>query len=79
MNDINNLSQTILNDFYISPTLFLIPVLVIVLAFLKIRPIIALSLGIAGAVLFALIFQNNILQSINPSQISSVFQSIFLK
>jgi len=77
MNEINNLSQTILNDFYISPTLFLIPVLVIVLAFLKIRPIIALSLGIAGAVLFALVFQNNVLQSINPSQISSVFQSIF--
>ena len=46
MNEINNLSQTILNDFYISPILFLIPVLVIVLAFLKIRPIIALSLGI---------------------------------
>ena len=77
MNEINNLSQTILNDFYISPTLFLIPVLVIVLAFLKIRPIIALSLGIAGAVLFALIFQRDVLQSINPSQISSVFQSIF--
>ena len=78
MNEINNLSQTILNDFYISPILFLIPVLVIVLAFLKIRPIIALSLGIAGAILFALIFQNNILQSINPSHISSVFQSIFI-
>ena len=77
MNEINNLSQTILNDFYISPILFLIPVLVIVLAFLKIRPIIALSLGIAGAVLFALIFQRDVLQSINPSQISSVFQSIF--
>ena len=55
MNEINNLSQTILNDFYISPILFLIPVLVIVLAFLKIRPIIALSLGIAGAILFALV------------------------
>ena len=78
MNEINNLSQTILNDFYISPILFLIPVLVIVLAFLKIRPIIALSLGIAGAILFALIFQNNVLQSINPLQISSVFQSIFI-
>ena len=78
MNEINNLSQTILNDFYISPILFLIPVLVIVLAFLKIRPIIALSLGIAGAVLFALIFQNNVLQSIDPSQITSVFQSIFI-
>ena len=78
MNEINNLSQTILNDFYISPILFLIPVLVIVLAFLKIRPIIALSLGIVGAILFALIFQNNVLQSINPSQISSVFQSIFI-
>ena len=42
------------------PTLFLTPALVIVLAFLKIRLIIALSLGIAGAVIFALIFQNNV-------------------
>ena len=44
MNEINNLSQTILNDFYISPLLFLIPAMVIILAFLKVRPIIALSL-----------------------------------
>ena len=77
MNEINNLSQTILNDFYISPLLFLIPAMVIILAFLKVRPIIALSSGIIGAVLFSIIFQNNILELINSSKFLSVIQSIF--
>ena len=78
MNEINNLSQTISNDFYISPILFLIPATVIVLAFLKIRPIIALSTGILGAVIFSLIFQNNILEMIDHSKFYSVIKSIFL-
>lgn len=78
MNEINNLSQTISNDFYISPILFLIPTTVIVLAFLKIRPIIALSTGILGAVIFSLIFQNNILEMIDHSKFYSVIKSIFL-
>ena len=77
MSEINNLSNTILNDFYISPILFLIPALVILLAFLKIRPLIALGTGIMGAVIFSIIFQNNILEIINPSKFSSIIQSIF--
>ena len=77
MNEINNLSQTILNDFYISPLLFLIPAMVIILAFLKVRPIIALSSGIIGAVLFSIIFQNNILELIDSSKFLSIIQSIF--
>ena len=64
MSEINNLSDTILNDFYISPILFLIPALVILLAFLKIRPLIALGTGIMGAVIFSIIFQNNILEEV---------------
>ena len=77
MNDINNLSQTILNDFFISPLLFLIPAMVIILAFLKVRPIIALSSGIIGAVLFSIIFQNNILELIDSSKFLSIIQAIF--
>ena len=77
MNEINNLSQTILNDFFISPLLFLIPAMVIILAFLKVRPIIALSSGIIGAVLFSIIFQNNILELIDSSKFLSIIQSIF--
>ena len=67
MSEINNLSNTILNDFYISPILFIVPALVILLAFLKVRPIIALGVGILSAILFSIIFQNNILNSIDQS------------
>ena len=77
MSEINNLSETIINDFYISPILFLVPALVILLAFLKVRPIIALSFGIIGAIIFSIIFQNNILESIDPSKTSSVILSVF--
>ena len=77
MSEINNLSETIINDFYISPVLFLVPALVIFLAFLKVRPIIALSFGIIGAIIFSIVFQNNILESIDPSKTSSVILSVF--
>ena len=77
MSDIRSLSDTILNDFHISPLLFLIPALVILLAFLKVRPVIALSFGILGAILFSIIFQNNILESIDSSRSTSIFLSVF--
>ena len=78
MSSIVSLSDTISNDFYISPVLFLVPVLVIILAYLKVRPIIALSSGVFLAVIFALIFQQNILDTINSSDLNAVFNSIFL-
>ena len=77
MSDIRSLSETILEDFHISPILFLIPALVIILAFLKVRPVIALSFGILGAIIFSIIFQNNILDSIDPSKSTSILLSIF--
>ena len=77
MSDIRSLSETILEDFHISPLLFLIPALVIILAFLKVKPVIALSFGILGAVIFSIIFQNNILESIDPSRSTSILLSIF--
>ena len=78
MSSILTLSDTISNDFYISPILFLVPVLVIILAFLKVRPVIALSSGILLALVFALIFQQNILNLIDPSDYNAVFNSVFL-
>ena len=78
MSSIISLSDTISNDFYISPVLFLVPVLVIFLAYLKIRPIIALSSGVFLAVIFALIFQQNILETIDSSDLNAVFNSVFL-
>jgi len=78
MSSILTISDTISNDFYISPILFLVPVLVIILAFLKVRPIIALSCGVLLALVFALIFQQNILNLIDPSDYNAVFNSVFL-
>ena len=77
MSDIRSLSDTILNDFHISPLLFLVPALVILLAFLKVRPVIALSFGILGAIVFSIIFQNNILESIDSSRPTSILLSVF--
>ena len=77
MSDIKSLSDTILNDFHISPLLFLIPALVILLAFLKVRPVIALSFGILVAIVFSIIFQNNILESIDSSRPTSILLSVF--
>jgi len=78
MSSILTLSDTIYNDFYISPILFLVPVLVIILAFLKVRPVIALSCGVVLAIIFTLIFQQNILNLIDPSDYNAVFNSVFL-
>ena len=78
MNDINSLSNTILNDFYISPILFVVPAIVILLAFLKVKPVIALSIGIFSAILFSVIYQNDILNSIDKSTFNSVVKSIFM-
>ena len=77
MSDINSLSNTILNDFYISPILFVVPAIVILLAFLKVKPVIALSVGIFSAIIFSIIFQNNILSSIDSSTLNSLAKSVF--
>ena len=78
MSSILTISDTISNDFYISPILFLVPVLVIILAFLKVKPVIALSCGVILAIVFTLIFQQNILNLIDPSDYNAVFNSVFL-
>ena len=79
MSSIMSLSTTISNDFYISPILFLVPVVVIILAYLKIRPILALSAGILLAIIFALIFQQNVLNTIHSSNVSAILNSVFLE
>ncbi len=78
ISSIASLANTISNDFYISPILFMAPLLVIILAYFKINPIIALSSGIFLAIIFSLIFQQNILEKIDSSQLKAIFFSFFL-
>lgn len=77
ISSIASLSDTISDDFYISPILFLVPVLVIILAYMKVRPIIALSSGVFIAVIFALIFQQKTLATIDLSNLKAIFYTVF--
>ena len=54
--EIGMISEILKEDFYISPILFLIPTSVLILAYLKVKPVIALSLGVLFAIIFSIIF-----------------------
>ncbi|WP_299058539.1 Na+/H+ antiporter NhaC [uncultured Polaribacter sp.] len=74
--DISNLLATINNTFYISPWLFIIPGLVIVMILLKTKPLFALGIGVILAAFFALIFQSDVLSTLSSSNFSAVLNSI---
>lgn len=78
MNEINSLSKTINEDFFISPILFVVPTIVIFLAILKIKPIFALGSGIIAAIVFSVYFQPEILKSIDSSNLNAILKSVFL-
>ena len=75
--EIGMISEILKEDFYISPILFVIPTSVLILAYLKVKPVIALSLGVLFAIIFSIIFQNNILQQIDISTLKAIFSSVF--
>tara|TARA_B110000008_G_scaffold229092_1_gene231409 strand:- start:33 stop:752 length:720 start_codon:yes stop_codon:yes gene_type:complete len=54
-----------------------IPASVLILAYFKVKPVIALSLGVLFAIIFAVIFQSNILEQIDVSTSKAIFSSVF--
>lgn len=88
------LDNTVINDlltskFNISPWLFIVPVLVIALVLMKVKPLIALSVGALLGGLFAIIFQPEIIKEVSGASelgigayttaiVSSLFTSIDL-
>jgi len=76
--DISSLLATIDATFNITLWLFIVPVVVVVLIILKTKPLIALSIGVLLAAVFALIFQNDVLSSLSPANITTVVQAIFV-
>lgn len=62
--DSGNLLADIEAEFYISPVLFLVPAIVILLIIRKTRPLIALLVGVLIAAIFAVIFQPDVLAGI---------------
>ncbi|WP_411766957.1 Na+/H+ antiporter NhaC [Winogradskyella sp. A3E31] len=74
--DLTNLLNSIDSAFNITPLLFLVPVAVIILILLKTKPLIALATGVLVAVVFALIFQTDVLQSVSDSNMGAISNSI---
>lgn len=75
--DVSNLLTTIDNTFNITGWLFIVPLVVIALIMLKTKPLIALSVGIVLAGVFALIFQADVLSTLSDSGIGAVVTSVF--
>ncbi len=75
--DISDLLVTIKSTFNITPWLFLVPLVVIVLIIFKTKPLIALGIGVALAAVFAFIFQTDILNSLSDSSIKSIINAVF--
>ncbi len=75
--DLTNLLNSIQSTFNISPWLFVVPGLVIVLILMKTKPLAALATGAIIAAVFAFIFQSDVLASLGDSNFGVVITSIF--
>ncbi|PKA84458.1 transporter (NhaC family) [Ulvibacter sp. MAR_2010_11] len=75
--DISGLLTTIDSTFNTTPWLFVVPAIVIVLIVTKTKPLIALSVGVVSAAIFAVIFQGDVLAQISDSNIGTIVQAVF--
>lgn len=74
--NVDDLLLTIASTFNITPYLFIVPVLVVVLIVFKTKPLIALGAGVGLAGVFAMIFQSEILLQLSDSETMSLMQAI---
>ncbi|MFY9241959.1 MAG: Na+/H+ antiporter NhaC family protein [Polaribacter sp.] len=75
--DISDLLASIKSTFHITPWLFLVPGAVIAMILLKTKPLIALGAGILLAIVFAFIFQTDVLLGISNSEFYAIINSIW--
>ena len=75
--DISSLLTTIDTTFNTTGWLFLVPAIVIALILLKTKPLVALGAGVLAAIVFAIIFQQDVLASLSNSNFDAVKQAIF--
>ncbi len=71
LNNAKIISNSILEKFYISPVLFIVPLVVIILIYNKIKAVPALFVGVILGSAFALIFQSNLVLEISDSSSNS--------
>jgi len=75
--DVPAILGAIKETFVITPWLFAVPLVVIILILLKTKPLIALSSGIVMAAMFALYFQPDLTASFAASKFSSIINIIW--
>ena len=76
--DISNLLVSIDNTFQISPLLFLVPGIVIIMILMKTKPLVALIIGVVLAAVFAFIFQGDLLSSLSTSKFQAIINAVFV-
>src|SRR5690606_28635149 len=74
--DVTPLLESIQSTFNTTPLLFIVPIVVIALILFKTKPLIALTVGVLLAAVFAFIFQPNILDSLSSSKIEAIVTTI---
>jgi len=75
--DVSALLLVIDDTFNTTPFLFIVPGVVVLLIVLKTKPLIALSIGVLLAAIFAFIFQLDILQGLSDSNLTAVLTAIW--
>ena len=74
--DINHLLVSINNTFNITPWLFAVPLIVVLLIILKIKPLISLVIGVVLAAIFAFLFQKQVLSTLSNSNFEAIINAI---
>jgi NhaC family Na+:H+ antiporter len=75
--NVDDLLQTIDDTFNITPYLFIVPIMVVVLILFKTKPLIALGAGVGLAGVFAMVFQSEILLQLSDSETMTLMKAIF--
>ncbi|RPD98506.1 Na+/H+ antiporter NhaC [Aureibaculum marinum] len=76
--DVSGLLSIINSTFHITPYLFIVPLVVIALILMKTKPLLALTVGVLLAAVFAFIFQSDVLHSLSESNFKSIVNAIFV-
>lgn len=74
--DSSLISETINSTFNITPWLFLVPLLVVILIVFKVKPVFSLLSGIVLAIIFSVVFQPQVLSKISDNSFKSISQAI---
>ena len=74
--DVSNLLVTIAQTFTITPLLFIVPVIMVLMILLKTKPLLALGAGVVLASIFAFIFQGGILEGLSDSKFQTITTAI---